>query len=67
MKQAEYVEGTQAWANFKEAMKTVLAVPHAELQRRIEAERQASLLNPNRRGPKPKRKPVSRAAKRGRS
>jgi hypothetical protein len=38
-------------------MKKVIAVPHAEIQRRIEAERQRSAANPNRRGPKPKRKP----------
>jgi hypothetical protein len=52
----EYVEGTEAWTRFQRAMKTVIAVPHAEIQRRIEAERIESAKNPNRRGPKPKSK-----------
>jgi hypothetical protein len=52
----EYVEGPEAWTRFAGAMKKVLSVSHAEIQRRIEAERKAAALNPNRRGPKPKRK-----------
>ena len=56
MKKAEYIEGPEAWTRFETAMKRVVAVPHAEIQRRVEAERKASALNPNRRGPKPKRK-----------
>jgi hypothetical protein len=35
-------------------MKKVLALSHAEIQRRIEEERKRSAANPNRRGPKPK-------------
>jgi hypothetical protein len=54
---AEYVEGPEAWARFQNAMKKVIAVPHAEIQRRIEEHREESAKNPNRRGPKPKRKP----------
>jgi len=50
----EYVEGPQAFTQFQDAMKRVLAVPHTEIQQRIEAERKRSLANPNRRGPKPK-------------
>lgn len=50
----EYVEGPQAFTRFQNAMRKVLAVPHTELQRRIEAERKASAANPNRRGPKRK-------------
>jgi hypothetical protein len=50
----EYVEGPEAWRRFEGAMKRVLAVPHSEIQRRIEAERKRSAANPNRRGPKPK-------------
>jgi hypothetical protein len=52
----EYVEGTEAWTRFQSAMTKVIAVPHDEIQRRIEAERKQSALNPNKRGPKPKRK-----------
>ena len=53
----EYIEGPEAYTRFRNAMKKVLTVSHDEIQRRIEAERAASALNPNRRGPKPTRKP----------
>jgi hypothetical protein len=53
----EYVEGSEAWARFRAAMKGVLAVPHKEIQRRIEQHRQESARNPRKRGPKIKRKP----------
>jgi hypothetical protein len=36
------VEGSEAWARFQGAMKKVLAVPHAEIQRRIAAHPQSS-------------------------
>ena len=52
----EMHEGLEAFTRFEDAMKKVISVPHAEIQRRIEEERKASALNPNRRGPKPKRK-----------
>jgi hypothetical protein len=51
----EYVEGPEAWRRFQTAMKKVVAVPHAEIQRRIEEHREQAAKNPNRRGPKPKR------------
>jgi hypothetical protein len=51
----EYVEGPEAWTRFQGAMKKVIAVPHAEIQRRIEAERTEAAKNSNKRGPKPKR------------
>jgi hypothetical protein len=51
----EYVEGKEAWARFEGAMKKVLAVPHSEIQRRIEEHRKEAAKNPNKRGPKPKR------------
>jgi hypothetical protein len=52
----EMIEGPEAWTRFQSGMKKVLAVPHADIQRRIEEQRKASQANPNRRGPKPKRK-----------
>jgi hypothetical protein len=54
----EMHEGPEAFTRFTNAMKAVLAVPHDEIKRRIEAERKASALKPNRRGPKPKREPA---------
>jgi hypothetical protein len=54
-------EGPKAFNQFRDAMKNVLAVPHSEIQRRIAAEKERSALNPNRRGPKPKRKRAGRA------
>jgi len=56
----EYIEGPEAWTRFDALVGKVMSAPRAEVQRRIEAERTAALLNPNRRGPKAKRKPASR-------
>jgi hypothetical protein len=50
------VEGAEAWNRFQQAMKKVISVPHAEIQRRIEEHRKEAAINPNRRGPKPKQK-----------
>jgi hypothetical protein len=50
----EYVEGAEAFTRFQNAMRKVLAVPHTELQRRIEVERKVSAASPVKRGPKPK-------------
>lgn len=52
----EYVEGTEAWTRFQTAMGGVLKVSKEEMNRRIEAERVKSAMNPNRRGPKRKPK-----------
>lgn len=52
----EYVEGPEAWNRFDQAMKRVVTVPHADIQKRIEAHREEAAKNPNKRGPKPKRK-----------
>jgi hypothetical protein len=52
----EYVEGPEAWTRFQNAMKQVVAVPHTEIQRRIEEQRVKAASNPNKRGPKPKNK-----------
>jgi hypothetical protein len=38
------------------AMKHILAVPHTEIQRRETEYQKQAALNPNRRGPKPKKK-----------
>ena len=51
----EYIEGPEAWARFQGAMRRVVAVPHAEIQRRIEEHRKEAAQNPHRRGPKPKK------------
>jgi len=58
----DMVEGPEAFTRFRSAMNRVLTVSPEELKRRIEAERAASALNPNRRGPKPKRPASGHAA-----
>jgi hypothetical protein len=48
---------------FTSLVDRVLAVPHSEIQKRVEAHRKEAAKNPHRRGPKPKRKRrVSRVA-----
>ena len=42
----------------------LLSVPHSEIQKRVEEHRKKALKNPNRPGPKPKRKPSKRHASR---
>jgi hypothetical protein len=53
--QPKMIEGPTAWKNFQNAMRQIIAVPHAEIQARIEAHREEAAQNPNRRGPKPKK------------
>jgi hypothetical protein len=50
----EMIEGAEAFQRFRDATKAILAVPHAEIKKRIEAHREEAAKNPNRRGPKPK-------------
>jgi hypothetical protein len=64
-KEPEMIEGTEAFENFKNVMKQVLSVPHDEVQKRIEEHRKEAAANPNRRGPKTKkRKPAKASASR---
>lgn len=56
----EYIEGPEAAGRFQKAMKGILAVPHAEIQKRIEEHRQEAAHNPHKRGPKPKKRGASR-------
>ncbi len=50
----EMIEGPEAFKRFDTAMKGIIAVPHSEIQKRIEEYRKQAAKNPNRRGPKPK-------------
>jgi hypothetical protein len=56
-RQIEMVEGPEAWKRFEGVMKSVLAVPHSEIKKRIEEQREEAASNPNRRAPKRKVKP----------
>lgn len=53
-KKPEMIEGPEAFQRFSDMTKAILAVPHAEIKKRIEAHREEAAKNPNRRGPKRK-------------
>jgi len=55
---AELLEGVRAATRFKAAMKTILSVPRSEILKREEEYKRQTALNPRKRGPKPKPKPV---------
>ena len=50
----ECIEGPEAFRRFNEGVEQILSVPHSTLVRRKRAYKKKSLLNPHRRGPKPK-------------
>jgi hypothetical protein len=50
----EMVEGRQAFQNFDATMRTLLSVPHSEIQRREREYQKRAKQNPHRRGPKRK-------------
>jgi hypothetical protein len=52
----ECIEGPEAFRRFDEGVRQILSVPHSTLVRRERTYRKKSLRNPNRPGPKPKRK-----------
>jgi hypothetical protein len=56
IKKPEMIEGPEAYTRLRDAARAVLAVPHAEMKRRLDAHREQAAKNPNRRGPKPKAK-----------
>jgi hypothetical protein len=41
---------------FTSLVDRVISVPHAEIQKRVEAHKKAAAKNPHRRGPKPKKR-----------
>jgi hypothetical protein len=45
----EYLEGFEAWGRYQSAMKKVIAVPHAEIQHRVEEQREHAKKSPNKR------------------
>jgi hypothetical protein len=56
----DMVEGPRALERFKTAIRKIIAVPRAEILRREEEYKRQAMLNPRKRGPKPKQKSASR-------
>jgi hypothetical protein len=55
----ECLEGPEAFRRFDDGTRQILAVPRSTLLRRERAYKKKSAANPNRRGPKPKIKPLA--------
>ena len=53
----DMIEGPEAFRRFEDAMRAVVKVPRATIQKKFEEHRKAVDANPNRRGPKRKVKP----------
>ena len=53
-KKPEMIEGPEAFRRFRDVTKAILSVPHSEIKKRIEEQREQAAKNPNRRGPKRK-------------
>jgi hypothetical protein len=53
---AEMIEGPAAWDRFKRGMKALMAVPRSEVLQQERIHKEQAAKNPNRRGPKIKRK-----------
>ena len=54
VKKPEMIEGPEAFRRFRDATKAILAVPHSDIKKKIDAHRKKVAKNPNRRGPKKK-------------
>ena len=54
IKNPDVIERPEAFQRFRDSVKAVLALPHAEIKKRIEAHREQAAKNPNCRGPKRK-------------
>ena len=60
MKQtSEIIEGKEAFTNFDSLVGSVLSVPRSVILEREAEYKKKAALNPQKRGPKPKRKSVS--------
>ena len=53
-KKPDMIEGPEAFRRFRDATKTILAVPHSEIKKRLDAHRAEAAKNPRKRGPKRK-------------
>ena len=56
MSEQKAIEGPEAFRRFADAMRAVVAVPAETVKAKVEAHRREAAANPNRRGPKPKRR-----------
>lgn len=55
----KYIEGPEASRRFDEGVRQIFSVPHSTLVRRERAYKKKAMANPNKRGPKPKVKPLA--------